>query len=274
MKRIISAIVFLPIVILAVWPRNGIALAALVVVASAVALLEFFGIARRSRIDCHRVLGVVLCAGLQVGIFFTGLALAGAILAGVVLAVLVHSLLSRRPLDAALSSTAVSVFGLFYIGFFMAHFMLLHRLEVAGGDAPRVYLIYFLFLVVWGGDTAAYYVGKSIGRHPMAPLLSPKKTMEGAVGNLVASGCLALVFRFLVWRTASVLEVLVFALVLNAAGQAGDLMESLFKRGSGVKDASNLIPGHGGLLDRVDSILVAGPVFYYFYNFWHDRFGL
>jgi phosphatidate cytidylyltransferase len=119
-------------------------------------------------------------------------------------------------------------------------------------------LVLFTLCLVWAGDMLAYFVGRSFGRTPMAPALSPKKTWEGAIANVVASLLVAVIFgRWLPIGTATLLIVAVLA---NIAGQAGDLLESVFKRGASVKDSSSLLPGHGGMFDRIDSLALAAPV--------------
>ncbi|HYK50801.1 MAG TPA: phosphatidate cytidylyltransferase, partial [Terriglobales bacterium] len=143
------------------------------------------------------------------------------------------------------------------------------------------FLILYLLLVVWSGDIFAYFVGKSMGRHLMAPRISPKKTWEGAAASLIASMAIggALFYysaqvstTFLRWglierrdgmfglERPALLPVLVLTAVLNVAAQLGDLVESLIKRGAGVKDSGAILPGHGGMLDRIDALLFAAPV--------------
>jgi len=123
-------------------------------------------------------------------------------------------------------------------------------------------LLAFLMLVTWAGDTGAFYAGRALGRHPLAPAVSPKKTLEGAAGGLLLAGVTAVVAatwllpRLSPWTAGGA------GLLLAVAGMAGDLCESALKRGAGVKDSGRLIPGHGGLLDRLDSLLFAGPVLY------------
>jgi phosphatidate cytidylyltransferase len=118
-------------------------------------------------------------------------------------------------------------------------------------------------MVIFVGDTGAYLIGKSVGRHKLAPLASPHKTWEGSVGGIV-SACLAGIAaqqiflpEALLWKAA------VFAFVVHAAAQFSDPLESLFKRAAGVKDSSNVLPGHGGFFDRIDSMILAAPLYYY-----------
>jgi len=150
--------------------------------------------------------------------------------------------------------------------------------------AGAFYLLYLL-LVVWAGDIFAYFVGKSIGRHLMAPRISPKKTWEGAAASLVASvavGCL--LFHYALPLSSALLRVglierrdgifgleqpatepiVLLTIVINLAAQLGDLVESLIKRGAGVKDSGAILPGHGGMLDRIDALLFAAPVLWYY----------
>ena len=135
-------------------------------------------------------------------------------------------------------------------------------------------MLLFLFCVVWAGDIAALYVGRYLGRRKMAPGLSPKKTWEGAVGSvaagvLVAGGLLALAYWLQTLNSVaisysdSIWFWLVIAVVVNVAAQVGDLAESALKRSAGVKDSGTLLPGHGGMLDRIDALLLAAPVLWY-----------
>jgi phosphatidate cytidylyltransferase len=150
-----------------------------------------------------------------------------------------------------------SLFGILFIGWSLSHLILLRNL------ADGQWSILFLCTIVWVGDSTAMYVGKLLGRHKMAPTISPGKTWEGAVGCILgyllaaALGARFLVPRLVLWQS------LVLGLVISFAAQISDLSESLIKRYAGVKDSGELIPGHGGLLDRIDSVLFATPMFFY-----------
>src|SRR5262249_19863254 len=147
------------------------------------------------------------------------------------------------------------------------------------------FYVLYLLLVVWAGDIFAYFVGKSIGRHLMAPRVSPKKTWEGAAASVIASVAVGwLLFKYSLPISSALLSagliqrrdglfgleqpamgpVIVLSIVLNVAAQLGDLVESLIKRGAGVKDSGGLLPGHGGMLDRIDALLFAAPVLWYY----------
>lgn len=173
----------------------------------------------------------------------------------------------NRPLSKVLSETAAGIFGLVYIAYPLTLIPRLWREE----DGPA--LLLFLFLCVWSGDIAALYIGRRFGRHKLAPRLSPNKTWEGAIASVVASVALGMglvglgAYLSLHNSTFTRLhlsepwwQLLLLAIVLNVAAQVGDLVESALKRGANIKDSGTLLPGHGGILDRIDALLLAAPV--------------
>jgi len=146
------------------------------------------------------------------------------------------------------------VFGALYIGFTMGHLLLTRALP------EGTFLIFFVVLVTWAGDTGAYMVGRWIGGPRLAPRISPGKTWSGAAGGLLAAIAAGLIAAHLLSHSASVWRGGLVAAVLAIVAQAGDLLESYVKRRLEVKDSGHLIPGHGGLFDRLDSVLAAAPV--------------
>lgn len=151
---------------------------------------------------------------------------------------------------------AKQTFGLIYIPMFLSGCVLLY----IGSEGP--FWLLFLLGIVAMGDTGAYYVGSYFGRHKLCPAVSPKKSVEGAVGGLAANVVFALIFKLLFLNQISIPACILFALVTGAIGQVGDLFESEFKRAGGIKDSGNLLPGHGGFLDRIDALLFASPAAY------------
>jgi phosphatidate cytidylyltransferase len=135
------------------------------------------------------------------------------------------------------------------------------RLHGLGGLGPR--LLLFALVIIWASDTVAYFVGRAIGKHPFAPDLSPKKTWEGAIAGLLGSLLVAVIFAK--WLPATLPQLLLMAGIGNVAGQIGDLLESAYKRSAGVKDSGGLLPGHGGMLDRIDALILAIPVVWYYW---------
>lgn len=144
--------------------------------------------------------------------------------------------------------------GILYIPLCLS-FMVMLR---SGSDGP--YWVLFLMWVVAWGDTGALYVGSLIGRRKLCPAVSPKKTVEGAVGGLLCNLAFAWIFKLLILPAMNGLSCTVFALIVGAVGQVGDLFESEFKRAAGVKDSGTLLPGHGGFMDRLDALILAAPV--------------
>lgn len=172
--------------------------------------------------------------------------------------VLIVTLFSFQDIKATLIHSAVVFLGVVYISGLLSHLILLRKM--IHGSA----LILFLLLIVWAGDAAAYYVGKSMGRKKLYPKVSPNKTVEGAIGGLVGSflGMLAAQSTFL--PIFNGFDFLFVPLLVGGMGQLGDLTESMMKRSAGVKDSSALIPAHGGLFDKLDSVAFAAPVLYYY----------
>lgn len=176
-------------------------------------------------------------------------------------------LLNRKPRNEAFARWAWTLAGISYIGFLMGHLVGL-RNTVDGRN-----WVFFALLITYASDTAAFFVGRSLGRHKLATAISPAKTWEGSIGGLAGAIVLSLVFlptHLFTWVNPLHIPVLqywstiVIALLVSITGQLGDLIESLFKRNMGAKDSGNILPGHGGALDRMDSVAFAGVMVYYF----------
>jgi phosphatidate cytidylyltransferase len=164
---------------------------------------------------------------------------------------------SRVGLADLLPGAGLSAAGLLLIVLPASFLVRLDQIAVVGSR-----WVLFLLTLVWAGDIAAFFVGQTMGRTPLSPLLSPKKTWEGAAGNVAAS--LVVGYVFAQWLRVTVPQMLILAALASVAGQCGDLMESAWKRGAQVKDSSALLPGHGGMLDRIDSLIFATPVVWYY----------
>jgi len=228
---------------------------------------EFLGMAEQGGAKPSRVAVLVAIATLFFGVFEWPDETA-AIFGVLSLALLVYCTF-RSPIDRVMADAATSVFCLLYTGLTL---MVLPALrEQPNGPS----LIAFLLCSVWAGDSVALYVGKALGRHKLAPTISPNKSWEGSLGSvlgaLLATGILLGLATFFMaqWNSAKlsfpddVWYWLVLAVVVNVAAQVGDLAESALKRSAGVKDSGSLLPGHGGVLDRVDALLLAAPVLWY-----------
>jgi phosphatidate cytidylyltransferase len=262
MKRHLTAAVFLPIYLAIVILGPPWALALLVAAAAALAVLEMARLAEHSGLSVQRGTALVLAVAasflflLQEHVAEAFLILA---LSACGLAVLGGVRLGAHP-GKALASAASTLFVVFYPGILMSFLV---GLRVAEGDLGRQLLL-FVMAVIWMSDAGAFYFGKVLGRHKLCPRISPNKTVEGAIAGLVVAALTAMVWRRLFLPEIGLLAPAV-GVALAVVGILGDLGESVMKRGAAIKDSAAVLPGHGGILDRVDSLLLTAPLFYYVY---------
>lgn len=268
MRRILTAVVLIPLVIAVIFvsPKWPIVLMSFIFIIAALALWEYLGLANAIGARTPRV-EVIVCLAVLLAAVFRRPDLMAPVMGAISLALLIICTF-RSPLERVLPDTAYSVFGLLYIGLSMSTLYLLS----AEDNGPS--LLLFLLLVVWSGDIAALYIGRAFGRWTLAPRLSPNKTWEGSIASVAASvGIAALLVWVGLMLNARAVEYVSYpgsyahwiglAVLLNIAAQVGDLAESAIKRGAGVKDSGRLLPGHGGVLDRIDALLLAAPVLWY-----------
>lgn len=183
---------------------------------------------------------------------------AGDVLFVFLLGVTVLTLWTRRPMVEALPAAGISSSALILVAFPLTFAIRLHAFGFFGPG-----LLLFVLVITWVGDTAAYFVGRAIGKHKLAPVLSPQKSWEGTVASLLGALLVGVVFAKYV--NVPLVHLLGMAACGNIAGQAGDLLESAYKRSAGVKDSGSLLPGHGGVLDRIDALILAIPVVWYYW---------
>lgn len=199
-------------------------------------------------------------------IFYSGSALYTACAVTVLfLAISIYSLLSFSEIKAAAAEAALLFFGVMYIPYLLGYLVLLR------GQPHGFKWILLIMFIVMSCDSAAYFIGSRFGKRRLYPEVSPKKSVEGSVGGLAGSLLGALAARSLFFAELSVADALLAALLISTLGQVGDLFESLLKRSCGVKDSGAIFPGHGGILDRLDSILFAAPATYYYAIFVAGR---
>lgn len=175
-----------------------------------------------------------------------------------VLGIAAITLFTRRPLVEGLPAAGISASGFLLVAYPLSFAVRLHGVPSIGR-----WLLLFALVIVWVGDTLAYFVGRAVGRYKLAPQLSPKKTWEGAIASLAGSLLVALLFAR--WINLSPVHLYAMAAVGNLAGQVGDLLESAYKRSAGIKDSGSILPGHGGMLDRIDALILAVPVVWYYW---------
>jgi phosphatidate cytidylyltransferase len=275
MKRILTAVVLIPLVLALVFMGKPWMVTMFTAALAALAAWEYLGLAEKGGFNPPRVAVVVAIAALFVGSFNYPDHTAD--IFGILSLGLLLCCTFASAGQLVLADAAASVVCFFYTGLTLLAVPALR--EQANGPS----LVTFLLCVVWAGDTVALYVGRTFGRHKLAPRLSPNKTWEGSIGSiagsLLATGALLGLEHLLAVRFDSaklsypenVWYWLALAVLVNIAAQVGDLAESALKRAVGVKDSGTLLPGHGGVLDRIDALLLAAPVLWYA-QVIHQRF--
>ena len=233
------------------------------------ALWEFYVLAKRLQLKPDPVPGFVAGAALitisiQNEPLFNIL-LFLLVIIGLVIATLIAAMLRGAPFDKMIASTGATILGVLYVALLGAHLVLIRT-----GFQPQLsaHLLSFFFLVLMGSDAGAYYVGRALGKRKLAPKISPGKTWEGAVGGVVAALAMGALAHYWFFRELPLKFILPLAFVMSIVGIFGDLVESALKRSASAKDAANILPGHGGLLDRLDSLLFNAPLIYYFAVFY------
>jgi phosphatidate cytidylyltransferase len=232
-----------------------------------IALLEFWRLAKRRGMKPDRELGVLGAVALFIVFFFNepgqplDLTTIEIILIALTIATLASATLRGAPFDTIISSSGATILGVLYVVLLGGHLVAVRR---GFSQQLSAHLLSFFFLVIMGADIAAYYAGRAFGKHKLAPKISPGKTWEGVAGGLLAGLLLAAVSHFWFFKNLPLKWALPLAGVMTILGILGDLTESALKRSAGAKDAANILPGHGGLLDRLDSLLFNAPLIYYF----------
>ncbi|MHB8058488.1 MAG: phosphatidate cytidylyltransferase [Desulfuromonadaceae bacterium] len=257
----ISAILLLPIIILIVLKGGAFLFAGMLALCSAIGIAEFYRMAmptRKMELWLAAITGTALLflpladndklIVSAIGLLFTGFSLL--------------FLFRIRSIDTAAREVAFALLAFLYIPFMLMHLVQLRQTPFG------IQWILVIMLIVMTNDSAAYYSGSAFGKHRLYPLVSPKKSVEGAIGGLIGSICGTMLAKFTFFPQLTFTDAILMALVVGMAGQAGDLFESLLKRSFRVKDSGSIIPGHGGILDRLDSILFAAPVTYYYVLFF------
>ncbi|MBI3599704.1 MAG: phosphatidate cytidylyltransferase [Nitrospinae bacterium] len=284
MTRIISSVVALPILIAVIYFGTTLYFLILLEIAIFIGLYEFYRMLERGGEGCYKWAGIALGILLPIAVFngsypYINLLITSSVIIPFVLRIFqgnnppappsfpcsawervtTQSVVTRG--QGGFSYISNTIFGVLYVSLLMSYMILIRGAEYQGRE-----LIFFILITTWMGDTSAYYGGKGLGKHKLAPLISPKKTVEGAIAGLIGSIIGAVIAK--IWfLDLDISHTIISGILIAVFGQLGDLGESLIKRNLQVKDSGGIIPGHGGMLDRVDSLLFSAPVFYYYYNF-------
>jgi phosphatidate cytidylyltransferase len=264
LKRWITGLIALPFLIFLVY-KGGVLFTTLISIAGLVALWEYYRLVLRS--EGKSISSIILLWGYGVNFaiiwstFLVGPDLSVGVIGLNLLVVALVSLFQFKTDQTVLDVVIRQLQGIIYIPVLLSFLVLIRE-----GSSGMIW-VFVLLAVVFAGDTSAYYVGSYLGRHKLSPAVSPGKTIEGSIGGLAANLLLGAIAKYvflpgLAWGLS-----LLFFLSVGIAGQVGDLFESELKRSSGIKDSGAILPGHGGILDRIDALLFASPVAYIFIRF-------
>jgi phosphatidate cytidylyltransferase len=260
-KRWITGLVALPFLIYLIY-AGGVAFALMIAVAALLAFWEYFRIALKTEADGFRT--IVTAIGYLTAILmvaathrYSAEMLIVVLGANIIISGLVF-LFFFNSTPKMIESLRIQIQGVLYIPLSLSILVLIRN----GSDG--ISWIFFLLIIIFAGDTSAFYFGTYFGRHKLSPSVSPGKTVEGSIGGFLANIAVGSIFKFLLFPHLSWGICFFFFILIGAAGQVGDLFESALKRMSGVKDSGTILPGHGGILDRIDALLFATPVMYLF----------
>jgi phosphatidate cytidylyltransferase len=254
LHRVLSAIIGIPVILFAVW-YGGIPLTAIVLILTILGIKEICNLWRKMEVNVW-LPGVFAGGTASVIIAHIGGGNNFEAVLFVLILVLVGYLLAVYPRFTFMDISA-SVFSFLYAGWLLAHLIILRKLP-DGFDYVLLVLV-----CTWSTDTFAYFIGVNFGKHKLAPILSPKKSVEGSAGGMAGSIIAAVIIGLIVAKI-SLMHYVIIGLLVGILGQVGDLAESALKRMAGVKDSGNIIPGHGGILDRFDSLYITAPVVCYY----------
>ncbi len=262
MARVITAIIVLPILFAALWLGSPIYFIAMAAAAVLLGLVEFHRLAKCG----GQAQGLIAAGGILLAFYFLRIDYVTAIVAALVIVELLLQLFAPRENDDltdVLPTVSERLFGVLYVAVLGGYIVALRLVADDTNHLPAKLLTLF-FVVVFAGDTGAYYTGRTVGKNKLAPRISPGKTIEGAIGGLCGNVIAAVIAHYTFFPELPLAHAVPLALVMGALGATGDLCESMLKRGAKAKDAGQLIPGHGGFLDRLDSMLFNAPLLYYY----------
>ena len=272
MTRILTSLVGLPILFVIIKYLPPACFLVLVAAAVVLGCYEFYALAERRGLRPHKVLGAILAVAAACS-FFDERVDGTAVLCAAALILPIAAMIRGRHggsgLQEEIGGISVTLFAVLFVGLLMGYSV---ALLSDGGERGRD-LTVLLFWVVWLSDAGAYMIGSQWGRHKLAPAISPGKTIEGAAGALVAAVVASLIAKAWFFTRLTLWQAVTLGLLLGISGMIGDLAESLIKRSASVKDSGWLFPGHGGMLDRADSLLFAAPVLFYYHRYFMTQGG-
>jgi len=275
--RILTAAVALPILIASIvlpsYYRESYWLFVTIAgLALGAGLFEFYSLSKKMELKADAAIAYLSAAVLFVNFLFDAPAkgpdmLLATLAVFMIVVLITQTFRFQKDFSKMLVGVGMTLFGPLYIAF-LGGFLVSTRVGFESHFYLSTHLLGYFFLVLMGSDTGAYFTGKAIGKHKLIPKISPGKTWEGLIGGFVAAAAFAALATFWFFPELPYQISIPLAIVMSAIGVLGDLVESAMKRGAGAKDAAAILPGHGGFLDRLDSLLLNAPVLYYFARFY------
>lgn len=275
--RLLTAAIALPIIIASIvlpvfFPVTVWLFVVIAGFALAAGLFEFYSLTRKLELKADAAIGYIGAAALFVGFVFDAPAKEPDLLIATICLLVAAVLVSQtfrfqKDFSKMLTGIGVTILGVLYVAF-LGGFLVAIRTGFETPTNLSTHLLAFFFLVIFGSDAGAYFTGRAFGKHKLAPAISPGKTVEGLCGGILAAAGFAALSTWWFFPELPYKCSIPLAIVLAIVGVLGDLAESAMKRGSKTKDAATILPGHGGLLDRLDSLLFGAPILYYFAKFY------
>jgi len=275
--RILTAAVALPILIASIilplyWRETVWLFVGIAAIALAAGLFEFYSLTKKLELKADAAMGYLASAALFVGFVFNAPARSFDMLIATLALAFIAVLISQtfrfqKDFSKMLGGIGVTILGIIYVAF-LGGFLVATRVGFENHPGLSTKLLGYFFSVIFGSDIGAYFAGRAFGKHKLAPAISPGKTVEGLIGGLIVAAVAAIVTTLTFFPELPFQYSIPLAIVLAAVGVLGDLCESAMKRGSKTKDAASILPGHGGFLDRLDSLLFGAPILYYFARFY------
>ncbi len=267
-SRLIMSAIFIPCLLI-IARRGGIYFLILIDLIILVGLWEFYRMMEAKGLRPYKIIGVLSGVALPWYIFFQQGIYANLLLSAIFIGIMVSELW-RKEKGLAVYHISVTIFGVFYVAWLGSHLFLVRELpHLIGKDYSAGYsYVVLIFALTWSYDTGAYTMGRIFGRHKLFPSISPSKTVEGSIGGVIFSIIVIFIAKAIVAPYLMWLDAVILAVVASVFGQLGDLVESMLKRDVDIKDSSSAIPGHGGILDRFDSLLFSAPVIYYLLRYY------
>jgi len=275
--RIITAAVALPIIIASIilpayFPSTVWLFVVIASLAIGAGLFEFYSLTKKLELKADAAVGYLGAAAVVIAFIFDAPTKAPDLLLLTLALFLIGVLISQtfrfqKDFSKMVTGIGVTILGVLYVAF-LGGFLISTRVGFEQIPGLSTDLLSFFFLVIFGSDSGAYFAGRAFGKHKLAPAISPGKTVEGLIGGIIAAAGFAALASFWFFPELPYQISIPLAVVLAIVGVLGDLAESAMKRGSKTKDAASILPGHGGLLDRLDSLLLGAPILYYFARYY------